>query len=75
LAAFHSTNADRRSLLGRAIRAYATMAETIASSGSRAEAQTAADTIARILPSMPQANRAELTAAARQLSNKLGDPR
>jgi tetratricopeptide (TPR) repeat protein/energy-coupling factor transporter ATP-binding protein EcfA2 len=75
LAALHPTNADRRALLGRAVRAYATMAETIASSGPRAEAQAAADTIARILPSMPQANRAELTAAARQLSNRLGDPR
>ncbi len=75
LAAFPSTNADRRTLLGRAVHAYASMAQTIASNGSRAEAQAAADTIARILPSMPQSDRAALTDAARQLSTRLGDPR
>jgi energy-coupling factor transporter ATP-binding protein EcfA2 len=75
LAAFPSANADRRALLGRAVRAYADLAETIAANGSRAEAQNAADTIARILPSMPQTDRAALTAAARQLSTRLGDSR
>jgi hypothetical protein len=75
LAAFPSTNAERRALLERAVRAYVTMAEAIASNGSRAEVQAAAETIARILPSMPQNDRAALTAAARQLSTRLGDPR
>jgi hypothetical protein len=67
--------ADRRALLERAVRAYAALAERIAASGSRAEAQLSLDTIARVSPSVPLAYRGVLATASRQLRISLGDAR
>jgi energy-coupling factor transporter ATP-binding protein EcfA2 len=69
-----SSPADRRALLERAVREYASLAGRIAANGSRAEANLALDTITRVSPSVPPQLSGALTAASRQLRATLGDP-
>lgn len=60
-----------RQLLARGVDLYADMASGIVASGSRAEAQLAFDTLARVLPALPETERAKLSASSQQLQGKL----
>lgn len=76
LAQFPGGRADvarARRLLTRAVAAYADMAARIVSSGSRADAQIALDHLARVLPELPDPERASLTAAHQELQRKLDE--
>ena len=76
LAVFPGTRAEverARQLLARAVSVYADMAAGIVASGSRADAQIALDNLSRVLPALPDAERARLTASSRQLQQKLDD--
>ena len=74
LAKFPGNRADvarARQLLGRAVSAYADMATRIVASGNRNDAQIAIDNLSRILPEVPEPERASLTAAYELLQHKL----
>ena len=63
--------ANARRLLTEAVKLYASVAAGLVSSGSRADAQTALDNLSRVLPSLPEPERAELTEFYQQLQRRL----
>ena len=63
--------ANARRLLTEAVKLYASVAASLVSSGSRADAQTALDNLSRVLPSLPEPERAELTEFYQQLQRRL----
>ena len=76
LAEFPGSRAEvvrARELLARAVSAYADMAARIVASGSRPDAQMALDHLSRVLPELPEAARASLTASYQQLQRKLDE--
>src|SRR5262249_25678106 len=70
-----SGGGPRDSLLTRMADVYAGVCERIAADRSTADARLAIDTIARVLPSMPERHRARLSAASNQLAALLGGSR
>jgi len=75
LAAFSAkpSGVDRgRLLLARGVSVYAALAAGTASSGSPSEARAVLETVNRVLPSMPERERAPLAEAQRLLQRKVG---
>jgi hypothetical protein len=58
-------------MLTTAVNLYAGLAGGIVTSGSRADAQTAVDNLARVLPALPDPERAALTEFHEQLKRRI----
>jgi tetratricopeptide (TPR) repeat protein len=74
LAAFPKKARDAqqaREMLTTAVNLYAGLAGGIVTSGSRADAQTAVDNLARVLPALPDPERAALTEFHEQLKRRI----
>ena len=74
LAAFPKNARDAqhaRQVLSSAVNLYAGVAGGIVTSGSRADAQTAVDNLARVLPALPDPERAALTQFYEQLQRRI----
>jgi hypothetical protein len=78
LARFAGAEADiarARQLLARAAAVYADTAARLAASGAQADVEIAYDTLSRVIPELPEPERAMLSAASQQLQSKLNDVR
>lgn len=64
---------EARQLLSRAVAQYTTLANQIAASGSPADARIVLNTLSRVLPEVPDAERRDLTASHQQLAKVLND--
>jgi tetratricopeptide (TPR) repeat protein/energy-coupling factor transporter ATP-binding protein EcfA2 len=74
LAAFPANGPEgdqARRLLDRAIRRYGDATVSLSANGSVADAQTAVDTLSRVLPQLPAAERTRLAPALEQLRRRL----
>ena len=65
--------ARARRLLAQAAKVYADMATRVVAEGSRPEAQAVVDNLLRILPALPEAERAILTVSHQRLQRMIAD--